>query len=72
MGVSFVAVGRSPEKFERVLLTNNIGKCRARLAVCYTAANSTFSISVESSASAFELLTRFDIGQRAAMKRAAP
>jgi hypothetical protein len=47
-----------------VLPTSNIGKCRARLAVCYAAANSTFSISVESSASAFELLTRFDTGQR--------
>jgi hypothetical protein len=47
-----------------VLLTSNIGKCRARLAVCYAAANSTFSISVGSSATAFELLTRFDTGQR--------
>ena len=47
-----------------MLPTSNIGKCRARLAVCYAAANSTFSISVESSASAFELLTRFNTGQR--------
>jgi hypothetical protein len=62
--VSFVAVGPSPEKFRSVLPTSNIGKCRARLAVCYAAANSTFSISVESSASAFELLTCFNTGQR--------
>ena len=58
LGVPFCGGQRSPEKFGSVLLTCNIDKCCARLAVCYAAANSTFSISVGSSASAFELLTR--------------
>ena len=37
----------------------------------YAAANSTLSISVPSSASAFELLTRFDTGQRCSRTNAA-